>query len=96
MFAPHIHEGKPRERPIRSLIKTVVYRVFSTADTAFLAWLFTGPLQEPLGGLAPALAAFATVDMLWNTVFYYINERVWAHIDLRAQKKQEALRAKIV
>lgn len=89
-FAPHIHEGPPRETATRSLVKTIIYRVFSAADTMFLAWLIMGPLSPMLGGTVNAVFVFGIVDLTWNTVFYYINERVWARIDLHRNGKAAA------
>lgn len=88
MLHPQFHMDKPRDSKLRSLLKTVIYRAFSAADTVFFAWLFLGPLAYLFGGHLAATAAFGLVDMLWNTVFYYIYERVWSHIDLKKQQKE--------
>lgn len=76
-FSPHfVHD--PRTSKTRSVIKTASYRVISWASTVILAaWLV--PVYGP--------AVFASVDAVGNTALYYAFERMWAHIELWADKK---------
>ena len=79
-FSPHFVNA-PRTSRTRSVIKTASYRVVSWASTVVLAaWLV--PVYGP--------AAFATVDAIGNTALYYAFERIWAHIDLWADKRAAA------
>lgn len=79
---PRFRWQRTRDSAARSAIKTVVYRVFSAADTFVLAWLIFGPLMPYFGSAAKAAVAFGLIDLTWNTVFYYLYERLWAHIEL--------------
>ncbi len=76
-FSPH-YVKKSRASKTRSGIKTVMYRTISWGETALLAWLLV-----PTFGVA----VFATVDAVGNTAIYYLFERMWAHIELWADKK---------
>jgi uncharacterized membrane protein len=55
----------------RSIAKGVSWRVFATADTIFLALIFTGSVASALsiGGL----------ELLTKTLWYYAHERAWLH-----------------
>ncbi len=77
-WSPHFVHN-PRVSKTRSIIKTASYRVISWASTVVLAaWLV--PTYGP--------AAFASVDAVGNTALYYGFERMWAHIELWADRKQ--------
>lgn len=80
-WSPHfVHD--PRTSKTRSIIKTASYRVISWASTvALAAWLV--PVYGP--------AAFASVDAVGNTALYYGFERMWAHIELWADKRKETV-----
>jgi uncharacterized membrane protein len=92
MIHPQIHKGKPRSSVTRSLIKTVIYRFISWGSTCILAWIFIGAKVSngsvDAGDIAQSVAVFGTVDMVANTVLYFLYERAWAHIDLHAEKKE--------
>lgn len=77
---PHIHKGPARTTWVRSLVKTVVYRVISASSTIAIAGLMFGDWT--------VAGAFGLADLLANTALYFIHERVWAHIDLRAERKR--------
>jgi uncharacterized membrane protein len=78
-FSPHFVQ-KSRASKTRSGIKTAMYRTISWGETALLAWLLI-----PTFGVA----VFATVDAVGNTAIYYLFERMWAHIELWADRKAD-------
>lgn len=80
---PAVHHGPPRDSVGRSLLKTAIYRAVSSLDTIAFAYLFMGPLAHWFGGPVQAALAFGLVDQVWNTAFYYLFERAWAHLDLK-------------
>lgn len=59
------------ERRRRSLVKGITWRVFATADTVFLALIFTGSVGAALsiGGL----------ELITKTLWYYFHERAWIY-----------------
>jgi uncharacterized membrane protein len=60
-----------RERHRRSVAKGISWRIFATADTIFLALIFTGSVGAALsiGGL----------ELITKTLWYYFHERVWIY-----------------
>lgn len=57
------------EKNVRSLAKSVTWRVVATLTTILLVYLFTGNvvLSTSVGAL----------ELLVKTVIYYMHERVW-------------------
>ena len=60
------------EKPIRSIIKSISWRVIGTMDTIFISWLITGTLS-----LAFSIGA---VELVTKMLLYFFHERVWASI----------------
>ena len=54
---------------LRSLLKTISWRIVGTLDTMALGWLITG---SPLVGLK-----IGALELITKFVLYYIHERVW-------------------
>jgi len=57
------------EKPIRSLTKSISWRIVATLTTILLVFAFTGDLviSGGVGGL----------EFLLKTVIYYVHERIW-------------------
>lgn len=62
------------ERPWRSIVKAVSWRVTGSLDTMFVAFIFT---QD-----ARLSAAIGATEVLTKLILYYGHERVWARIGL--------------
>jgi uncharacterized membrane protein len=62
------------ERPIRSLVKALSWRVTGSIDTILLSWFFTGNLTTA--------AAIGLTEVVTKMVLYYLHERVWNRIPL--------------
>ena len=64
--------AEQRESRLRSLLKTITYRVLGTLTTTVLAYAVTGDVRVSLtiGGIEPVL----------KTVIYYLHERAWQRI----------------
>lgn len=60
------------EKPIRSVVKSISWRVVGTIDTVFISWLITGTLT-----LAFSIGA---VELVTKMLLYFFHERVWASI----------------
>ena len=56
-------------KKIRSVVKTISWRIVGTMDTMFLGWLITG---DPLLGLK-----IGALELITKFVLYYIHERIW-------------------
>jgi uncharacterized membrane protein len=70
-----VWKGTPRSSNTRSLLKTISWRVTASIDTFLIAWVVTG---APLVG-----GAIAVGEILTKLVWYYLHERIWAHIDVQ-------------
>jgi uncharacterized membrane protein len=66
------------ERPIRSLVKAVSWRVTGTIDTIILSWLFTSNIGVAL--------SIGLTEVLTKMFLYYAHERLWNRIQLGREK----------
>lgn len=57
------------EKHVRSLAKTVSWRIVATSTTILLVFLFTGNFVIS--------ASVGSVELLSKTVIYYVHERIW-------------------
>jgi len=57
---------------IRSLVKTVSWRITGSAATFFIAYLFTGDLT--------VAGVIGLVQLVSNTILHYLHERLWNRI----------------
>jgi uncharacterized membrane protein len=60
------------DKPIKSVLKAVSWRIVGTIDTMFISYLITGKLTiaVTIGG----------VEVFTKILLYYLHERFWAHI----------------
>ncbi|MEN6455797.1 MAG: DUF2061 domain-containing protein [Prolixibacteraceae bacterium] len=58
-----------KEKPYRSIVKAISWRVVGTIDTMMIAWLVTGKL-----GFAVTIGG---VELFTKMILYYLHERVW-------------------
>jgi len=58
-----------KEKPIRSIVKSVSWRIIGTIDTMIISWIITGKLNTALliGG----------VEVITKMVLYFFHERIW-------------------
>ncbi|WP_163707089.1 DUF2061 domain-containing protein [Mangrovibacterium lignilyticum] len=61
-----------REKPYRSIVKSISWRTVGTIDTMMIAWLVTGQLEfaVTIGG----------VELFTKMFLYYMHERTWNRI----------------
>lgn len=78
-FSPRV-TSKSRSGLVRSMVKTVTYRIVSASSTMALAWAVFGSPE--------AAGAFGMIDLGLNTALYFGHERLWAWIDLRPKKRK--------
>jgi len=63
------------ERPIRSLVKAISWRIVGTVDTMVISWFITGELSMAL--------AIGSIEVITKMVLYYGHERIWNLIKWR-------------
>lgn len=71
-----VHTG--RERPIRSLVKAISWRVTGTIDTIILSWFFTGNIGTAL--------SIGLTEVATKMLLYYVHERAWNRIHLGRER----------
>jgi uncharacterized membrane protein len=57
------------EKPLRSIVKTVSWRITGSSATFLIAYIMTGNLA--IAGV------IGIIQMISNTILYYIHERIW-------------------
>jgi len=57
------------EKRVRSLAKTISWRIVATSTTILLVFLFTGNLVIS--------ASVGSLELLAKIVVYYVHERIW-------------------
>lgn len=60
------------DRPIKSMLKSVSWRIVGTIDTMIISYFITGKVTVAV--------SIGSVEVLSKTVLYYFHERLWAHI----------------
>ena len=65
------------ERPIRSIVKAISWRVVGTIDTMIISWFITGKLSMAL--------AIGSIEVITKMILYYGHERIWNLIKWRKQ-----------
>jgi len=60
------------DKPIKSILKSVSWRIVGTLDTIIISYFITGTVTAAL--------SIGTVEVITKTVLYYFHERLWANI----------------
>lgn len=66
-------KGEASERPLRSLVKAISWRVVGTLDTILVSWLLTGEVKTAL--------AIGSVEVVTKMLLYFGHERIWNKIN---------------
>jgi uncharacterized membrane protein len=53
----------------RHIVKTISYRIISTATGFITMWFITGSIRVS--------ATFSVIELLWKPIQYYLHERLW-------------------
>lgn len=63
-----------KEKPYRSILKSISWRTVGTIDTMVIAWLVTGKLNfaVTIGG----------VEVFTKMFLYFLHERIWNRVRL--------------
>ena len=62
------------DKPYRSLLKAISWRVTGTIDTVVISYLITGQLTWAV--------SIGAVELFTKVTLYYVHERLWARIPL--------------
>lgn len=57
------------DKPYRSVVKAVSWRMTGTMDTILISWLITGKLKMAL--------SIGGIEVFTKIVLYYLHERAW-------------------
>ncbi len=60
------------DKPIKSIMKSISWRVIGTLDTMVISYFITGKVTIAL--------SIGSIEVLTKTILYYFHERLWAHI----------------
>lgn len=60
------------EKPARSIIKSISWRVIGTLDTILISWFITGKLDLAF--------SIGSIELVTKMVLYFFHERVWNSI----------------
>ncbi len=69
-----IRQATAGEKPLRSLMKALSWRVTGSLDTILLSWLFTQNVNSAL--------AIGLTEVLTKTLLYYLHERAWNRVKI--------------
>ncbi|MCC4211924.1 DUF2061 domain-containing protein [Leeuwenhoekiella parthenopeia] len=61
------------EKPLRSIVKSISWRIVGTIDTVLISWIITGTLA-----LAFSIGA---VELVTKMALYFFHERIWNTIN---------------
>lgn len=57
------------EKPIRSIIKSVSWRIVGTLDTIMISWFITGKVSMAL--------TIGSIELITKMALYFFHERIW-------------------
>jgi uncharacterized membrane protein len=60
------------DKPIKSIMKSVSWRIVGTIDTMIISYFITGRVTIAI--------SIGSVEVITKTILYYFHERLWAHI----------------
>lgn len=57
------------DKPIRSIVKAVSWRMVGTIDTIVISWIITGKVTLAL--------TIGSIELVTKMVLYFLHERIW-------------------
>ncbi len=69
---PSNHKAPTGDSTVRTLAKTVSWRVIGTLDTVLISWLITGTLKLAF--------SIGIIELVTKMVLYFFHERTWNYI----------------
>ena len=62
-------KAKHSERPLRSIVKSISWRVIGTIDTIVISWIITGKVALAL--------SIGSIELVTKMILYFFHERLW-------------------
>ena len=69
-----------KENMMRSVVKSVSWRVLGTIDTVFIAWLVTGKTDFAL--------TIGGIEVFTKMILFFIHERLWTRVRFGQSKSE--------
>ncbi len=63
---------KSSDKPKRSIVKSISWRIIGTLDTIIISWIITGTLTLAF--------SIGFVELMSKMVLYFFHERIWNRI----------------
>jgi uncharacterized membrane protein len=60
------------DKPIKSIMKSISWRIVGTIDTMVISYFITGKVTVAV--------SIGSIEVFTKTILYYFHERLWAHI----------------
>lgn len=60
---------KQSEKPIRSIVKSISWRIVGTVDTILISWIITGKVTTAL--------SIGGIELGTKMILYFFHERLW-------------------
>jgi uncharacterized membrane protein len=60
------------DKPVKSALKAISWRIVGTIDTMIISYFITGKVTVAL--------SIGSVEIFTKMILYYFHERLWAHI----------------
>lgn len=60
------------DKPARSVVKSLSWRIVGTIDTVIISWLITGKLELAF--------SIGSIELVTKMVLYFFHERIWNSI----------------
>lgn len=64
---------KKSEKPIRSVVKSISWRIVGTIDTILISWAVTGTLKLAF--------SIGLIELVTKMALYFFHERIWNKIN---------------
>lgn len=62
-------KDKSSEKPVRSIVKAISWRILGTLDTIVISWFITGQIAMAL--------SIGSIEVVTKMVLYFFHERLW-------------------
>lgn len=63
------NKSKNSETPVRSIAKSISWRIIGTIDTIIISWIITGEVKMAL--------SIGSIELVTKMVLYFFHERIW-------------------
>lgn len=70
-----IKESRTVDSNLKSVLKTISWRIVGTIDTMVISYLITGDFTVAF--------SIGSVEVITKMILYYLHERVWATVKVR-------------